>query len=61
MATNVSVEGTARMASDLGYRTIVVADACSSATQAMHNAALESLALLAEILTTDELLAAIVP
>ena len=59
VATNVSVEGSARAASDLGYRTIVVADACSTTTEAAHKAALESLAVLAEIVTTDELLATI--
>ena len=32
VATNVSVEGTARAASDLGYRVVVVSDACSAAT-----------------------------
>ena len=57
VATNLSVEGTARVASDLGYRTDVVSDACSAATPAAHGASLESLGLLAEIVTTDELLA----
>jgi biuret amidohydrolase len=56
VATNASVEGTARVASDLGYRTIVVADACSAGSDAAHTASLESLGLLAEITTTDELL-----
>ena len=31
VATNASVEGTARQASDLGYRTVIVSDACSAA------------------------------
>src|ERR1700677_892436 len=31
VATNISVGGTARQASDLGYRTGVIADACSAA------------------------------
>jgi nicotinamidase-related amidase len=57
VATNASVEGTARVAADLGYRTVVVSDACSAATPAAHAASLESLGLLAEIVTTDELLA----
>ena len=56
VATNLSVEGTARVASDLGYRTVVVADACSAAPPAAHAASLESLGLLAEIVTADELL-----
>jgi biuret amidohydrolase len=56
VATNASLEGTARVASDLGYRTVVVSDACSAATPAAHAASLESLGLLAEIVTADELL-----
>jgi nicotinamidase-related amidase len=59
VATNVSVEGMARGASDRGYRTIVVSDACSAATEAAHAASLESLGLLAEITTADELVAAL--
>lgn len=59
VATNFSVEGTARVASDLGYRTVVVSDACSAASDAVHSASLESLSLLAEIITTDELLVAL--
>lgn len=61
VATNLSVEGTARTASDLGYRTIVVSDACASHSEAAHNASLQTLSLLAEIMTADELLAAIAP
>lgn len=57
VATNASVEGTARNASDLGYRTVVVSDACSAASSEAHEASLGSLGLLAEIVTTDELLA----
>lgn len=54
VATNASVEGTARHASDLGYRTVIVADACSAADPAAHDASLASLGLLAEIATSDE-------
>ena len=54
VATNASVEGTARQASDLGYRTIIVADACSAADQGSHDASIASLGLLAEITTTAE-------
>lgn len=56
VATNASVEGTARVASDLGYRTVVLSDACSAGSEAAHTASLESLGLLAEITTVDELL-----
>ena len=61
VATNASVEGTARAASDLGYRVVVVSDACSAATPEAHAASLESLGLLAEIITTDELIASFAP
>ena len=47
VATNASVEGTARQASDLGYRTIA------------HNASINSLGLLAEIATSSELIEAL--
>jgi nicotinamidase-related amidase len=61
VATNASVEGTARGASDLGYRVIVAADACSAASEAAHAASIESLGLLAEITTTVQLLTALAP
>ena len=61
VATNASVEGTARAASDLGYRVLVVSDACSAATPEAHTVSLESLGLPAEITTTDKLLAALSP
>lgn len=54
VATNASVESTARQASDLGYRTIIVADACSAADQGSHDASIASLGLLGEITTTAE-------
>jgi nicotinamidase-related amidase len=41
-----------REASDLGYRTGVIADACSAADEPAHDAALASLGLLAEIVTS---------
>ena len=59
VATNLSVEGTARAASDLGFRTVVVGDACSAATEVAHQASLESLGLLAEIVTTEEFLSSL--
>ena len=58
VATNF-VEGTARQASDLGYRTIIVADACSAADPATHDASIASLGLLAEIATSAEVLEAL--
>lgn len=54
VATNLSVEGAARQASDLGYHTIIVADACSAADPGSHDASIASLGLLAEIITVAE-------
>jgi nicotinamidase-related amidase len=59
VATNFSVEGTARQASDLGYRTVIVTDACSAADPATHDASIASLGLLAEITTSAEVLEAL--
>lgn len=59
VATNASVEGAVRQASDLGYDTYVLADACSAADAAAHEAALGSLSLFARQLTVDELSAAL--
>jgi nicotinamidase-related amidase len=41
IATDVAVESTARAASDLGYRTIVVSDACTADTDDAHARALD--------------------
>jgi biuret amidohydrolase len=51
VATNVSVESTARAASDAGYRIVLAEDACSAASPQAHQATLESLGLLGEITT----------
>lgn len=51
VATNISVEGTARQALDLGYRTVVVADACSAADDRAHQASLDTLGLIGEVAT----------
>jgi nicotinamidase-related amidase len=59
VATNASVEGTARQAGDLGYRAVIISDACSAADPAAHDASLNSLGLLAEITTSSEALVAI--
>ena len=59
VATNASVEGTARVASDLGYRVVVVEDACSAATLEAHAASIASLGLLAEIATVEEIRSAL--
>lgn len=56
IATNFVVESTARHASDVGYDTVVVEDACSAASLETHHASLASLAMLATIRTADEMI-----
>ncbi len=57
VSTAYAVEGTVRHASDIGYDLVVASDACSTATQEQHQAALNAMAVLAEIKTVDDLLA----
>jgi biuret amidohydrolase len=59
VATNASLESTARQATDLGYRVVVVEDACSAATPEAHQASIGSLGLLAEIATAADITAAL--
>lgn len=55
VVTHYVVEGTARHAADLGYRFIVLADACASADPARHDNALKNLGPLGNISTSDRL------
>lgn len=55
VATNASVESSARVATDAGYRVIIAEDACSAATPEAHQASIESLGLLAEIASTADI------
>jgi nicotinamidase-related amidase len=55
VATNLTIESTARAGADLGYRTVIVSDACSTVSKAAHDASLESLAMLAHVITSDDL------
>ena len=58
--TNVCVESTVRDARTLGYRVIVVADACAARTDAEHNAALHTIyRSFGDVRPTDEVLALI--
>ncbi len=57
VSTAYVVENTVRQATDIGYDVAVAADACSTATQAQHEASLAAMAVLAEIKTVDEVLA----
>lgn len=59
VATNVSVESTGRSAGDLGYRVIVVEDACAAAAPEAHDATIASFGLLGEVASADEVLAAL--
>ena len=60
IATDVAVESTARAASDLGYRTVVVADACTADTDESHARSLDVLQKwFAETPTADEVLNAL--
>jgi nicotinamidase-related amidase len=59
VATNASVESTARQASDKGFRVIVLENACSAATREAHQATIASLGMFGEISTTAEVAAAL--
>lgn len=49
MATQFSVESTVRAASDMNYRITILADCCNAADRVAHDAALRTLAMLADI------------
>lgn len=55
VSTNGTVEGTARDAVSLGYRTVLVADACSAADAAAHDATLATFQGLGSTLNSTEL------
>jgi biuret amidohydrolase len=57
--TNITVEGTARDAINLGDRTIVISDFCAAADQAAHDAALAALAVIADLATADDVVGAL--
>lgn len=57
VSTAYTVESTVRHATDIGYEVTVAADACSTATQKQHFAALDAMRVLAEIKDVDELIA----
>lgn len=60
IATDVAVESTARGASDLGYRTIVVSDACTADSDQAHTRSLEVIRRwFGETPTADEVLNAL--
>lgn len=53
VATNVIVESTARVLGDEGFNVYVVEDCCSAATLQAHNASLEALGLLTNIVKLE--------
>ena len=60
IATDVAVESTARGACDLGYRTIVVSDACTADSDEAHTRALDVVQKwFGETPTADEVLSAL--
>ncbi|MBM0257606.1 cysteine hydrolase family protein [Micromonospora sp. 4G55] len=54
VATNLSVTGTAFEAINHGYRTLIVSDACTAATDDAHQASLATLDQLGQVATTDD-------
>ncbi len=57
VSTHSVVEMTVRHAADLGFEVVVAADACAAAERRIHDAALESMSLIADISTVHETLA----
>ncbi|QTJ66814.1 cysteine hydrolase [Rhodococcus sp. ZPP] len=55
VATNVTVEGTARDAVNLGYNVILVSDACAAATDEAHEATLATFSLLGTIASAGDI------
>lgn len=58
VSTNSVVEATVRHASDAGYEVMVIGDACSAGDDSLHQASLRNMALVAEVLSTDAIIAA---
>ncbi len=59
VATNASVEAAVRQAADLGYKTYVLSDATSAASEAAHQASVASMALVARVITLPKLKASL--
>lgn len=59
VSTNVTVEGTARDAVNLGYDVVLVSDACAAATDEAHEATLATFSLLGKVATAEEVRAAL--
>ncbi|MDQ2967646.1 MAG: cysteine hydrolase [Actinomycetota bacterium] len=57
VATNFVVEGTAREAADLGYRVVVLSDACETVNDEWQRFSLEIMSLLGKVISVDEFVA----
>ena len=55
VATNLAVAATAYQAVDNGYRIVTVSDACTAATDELHDTYLSTLGQLGEVATTGEI------
>lgn len=53
------MESTGRAGADLGYRTLVVSDACATISESAHDGSLASLAMLGEVVSTKSLFEAL--
>lgn len=58
VATNASLETSARWASDLGFTVGVIDDACAAATAAAHRASIDSMGMIGSILHSADITAA---
>ncbi|MFI6822809.1 cysteine hydrolase family protein [Micromonospora sp. NPDC050187] len=54
VATNLAVTDTVFDAINLGYRPVIVSDACTAATDQAHQASLETLGLLCPVVSTED-------
>ncbi|MFD6061346.1 cysteine hydrolase family protein [Rhodococcus wratislaviensis] len=59
VATNVTVEGSARDAVNLGYNVILVSDACAAATDEAHEATLATFSLLGKTAAAEDIQSAL--
>jgi len=59
ITTHWAVEGTVRIAADLGYDCVVVSDCFASAKAENHNSALERLGFIARIVASEDVIAAL--
>lgn len=56
LATNMAVEHTARDAHDRDYSVVILKDACETASEEGHKAALESISRFCKIISTSQFL-----